>query len=87
LCLFVASLVACTRPGHVHRLQFLAVWLSGQRLEPAPHDAKELPQPGSWETSFISVSCGPGPLDARWLLANDMISTQSVYIHISGFKS
>jgi hypothetical protein len=67
---------------------FVACLVACTRLEPVPQDAKELPQPATRETSFISISRGPGSLDAMWLPANDMISTQSVYINdISDFKS
>jgi hypothetical protein len=73
--IFVACLVACISQARLMGYKFLSFCYLDKDLNMSYITGyKRLHQPGSWETSFIFVSRGPISLDARWLLANDMIS-------------
>jgi hypothetical protein len=55
-------------------MQNSADWLPASKLEHVPLGAKERPQPGSRETKFVFVSCGPGSVGAKESATNDDIN-------------
>jgi hypothetical protein len=67
-------LLPCTRSGQAPAMQNSADWLPASKLEHVRLGAKERPQPGSRETKFVFVSCGPGSVGAKGSATNDDIN-------------